>query len=91
MIYFYSHELSKRSKKYIFPLLATTDMLEKTECGLSSYLKNIWTGMPLYRVKIQMLNEIRLFLAILPQIILAYLTKNKGIVMLQKNLWLLHS
>lgn len=28
-----------------FPLLGTTDVLEKIECALSGYLKNIWTEM----------------------------------------------
>lgn len=47
MTCFNSHEPSKRSKKYIFPFLGTTDVLEKMECALSSYLKNIWTEITL--------------------------------------------
>lgn len=33
----------KGQETNIFPLLGTTDVLEKIECALSSYLKNIWT------------------------------------------------
>lgn len=38
----------------------------------------------------QILNEIRPFLAILLQIVLAYTTKSEGIGILQKSLWLSH-
>lgn len=79
-------------KKYISPFPDTIDVLEEMKnvvyldiritCGLKS----------LYPGTIQkLLNEIRPFVAILLQIMLAYMIKNiRGIEILQKRFWLLH-
>lgn len=51
----------------------------------------MWTEVTLYHGTVQQkLNEIRSFLAILLQIVLAYMTKSEGIGILQKSLWLSH-
>lgn len=59
--------------------------------GTSENTRITWTEATLCHGTIQqMLNEIRPFLAVLLQMRLAYMTKNKGIGILQKSLWLSH-
>lgn len=89
MIYFYPYELSKRFKKYIFPLLGTTDVLEKTEYSLSSYLKNIWTEMTLSCENPTGVEWDKMIFSSFAADNTGLHHKNKGIVMLQKNLLLL--
>lgn len=80
----------KGPKIYIFPLLGTTGVLEKIESALSSYLKNIWPEMTLLCENPTDVERDKIIFSNFAADNIGLHHKNKGIVMLQKNLWLLH-